>query len=46
MKPEQIFPTIIILLNLGSFVMYAWAGDVRKATYWLAAAFLTASVTY
>lgn len=42
----RVFPTIMIALSIGAAVVYAWAGDVRRAIYWTAAAVLTASVTF
>ncbi len=44
MTKQQIFPTVLILLDVGAAVSY-W-GDWRKVIYWCAAAVLTASVTY
>lgn len=40
------FPGIIMLLNVGSAVVYAMNGDVRRTIYWLAALVLTATVTF
>lgn len=45
MNPK-VFPTVLILLDLGAAVAYAFAGDCRRAIYWIAAAVLTATVTY
>jgi hypothetical protein len=42
----QIFPTIIIILNLGAGFMYCLEGDVRKIMYWFAAAVLNIAVTF
>ena len=44
MTKQQIFPTLLIVLDIGAAAMY-W-GDARKVVYWLAAAALTAAVTY
>ena len=41
-----IFPTALIFLDLCAAGGYAAAGDWRRAVYWIAAAVLTASVTY
>lgn len=46
MKNEQIFPTIIMSLQIGAMAFYAHAGDWRKSLYWLAAAALNFAVTY
>ncbi|MFB3926401.1 MAG: hypothetical protein ACE14T_10145 [Syntrophales bacterium] len=46
MNKEQIFPTVIIALSLGASVICAFKGDWHRATYWIAAAVLNASVTY
>lgn len=42
----KLFPTILIVLDLGASIMWLVAGDWRRAIYWLAAAVLTATVTY
>ena len=39
-------PILLILIDLGSAVVYTFAHDPRRAIYWLAAAVLTASVTF
>jgi len=41
-----IFPILLIALDLGASVVYAAAFDWRRALYWLAAAVLTACVTF
>jgi len=46
MKIEILFPTILIVLDIFSAVFYLVAGDIRKMVYWLAAAVLTAAITY
>jgi len=43
---EKIFPTILIVLDITSAVVYACGGDIRRMIYWVAAATLTACVTY
>jgi hypothetical protein len=43
---SQIFPTAIILLNIGACLFYAIDGDVRKTIYWAAAAVLNIVVTF
>lgn len=44
MTKQQIFPSILILLDIAAAVGYI--GDIRKVGYWIAAAVLTACVTY
>jgi len=44
---EKIFPTIIIILNIGAAGFYLIGdGDWRKVGYWLAAAALNYCVTW
>lgn len=40
------FPTCLIVLDVCAAVVYATHGDVRHVIYWLAAATLTATVTF
>ncbi len=42
----QIFPTILIILDLFAAVGYIPSGDYRRVIYWIAAAILTACVTW
>lgn len=42
----RLFPSLLIALDVGAGVVYACHGDVRRMVYWLAAAVLTATVTY
>lgn len=42
----RLFPSILIFLDLCAAVAYATAHDWRRVIYWIAAAVLTASVTY
>ena len=46
MKPEYVFPSVLIALDLAAAIPYALQRDWRMAVYWLAAATLTASVTF
>lgn len=46
MKPQHIFPALLIVLDVGAAIMYATAGDVRKTVYWIAAAVLNIVVTF
>ncbi len=34
---KYIFPSILILLDLGAGVVYAFNGDFKKLIYWIAA---------
>ena len=42
----KLFPTILIVLDVAASVVYMAGGDVRRFIYWMAAATLTATVTY
>jgi len=42
----KILPTVLIVIDICASVPYAFAGDWRRTIYWLAAAILTACVTY
>jgi len=42
----RLFPTILIVLDVLSAVVFATHGDIRKFGYWLSAAAITAFVTY
>ena len=46
LKPEYIFPLLLILLDLGAAVIYAIQGDYKKTVYWLAAAVINVTVTF
>lgn len=46
MKHAQIFPSVLMALDIMAGLVHAWDGDWRKAVYWLAAATLTATVTF
>lgn len=46
MKTEWIFPTALIVLDVWAAILYGVKGDIRMMVYWLAAATLTACVTY
>lgn len=43
---KQFFPMILIVLDIAAGVVCACHGDYRRLIYWLAAAVLTASVTF
>ena len=42
----KVFPSVLIALDVAAAVMYAACGDWRRFIYWLAAATLTATVTF
>lgn len=42
----KVFPTLLIALDVAAAVVYAACGDWRRTVYWLAAATLTATVTF
>ena len=46
MKTEYIFPTVLIALDVAAAIPYAVKTNWRMVIYWLAAATLTACVTY
>ncbi len=46
MKTQYIFPTIMILLDIGAAVVSAVNGNYKMVAYWLAAAVLNAAVTF
>lgn len=46
MTATKIFPCLLIALNICAAITYAAAWDVRRAVYWVAAAVLTAMVTF
>lgn len=42
----KILPTVLIAIDVGAGMVYACAGDWKRCIYWMAAATLTATVTY
>ena len=46
MSRAQVFPALLIVLDVAAAVVYALDADVRRCVYWLAAAVLTAVVTF
>jgi len=46
MTRQQIFPTILIILDVFAALAYIPVDDWRKVVYWIAAAVLTAAITY
>ena len=43
---QYIFPSLLILLDLGAALVYALSGDYKMAIYWVAAAVLNCCVTF
>ena len=46
MRYEKLFPTLLIILDVCAALSYLPPEDWRRVIYWLAAAVLTACVTY
>lgn len=46
LKPVQVFPAVLIVLDLCASAVYLGYGDWRRTMYWLAAAVLTFCVTF
>jgi len=46
MISPKISPLVLIALDLYTAIVYYYYGDFRHFVYWLAAAVLTASVTF
>lgn len=42
----KVFPSVLIALDVAAAVVYAACGDWRRFIYWMAAATLTATVTF
>lgn len=45
-KMQQILPLVLIVIDVCAAGVYMCHGDWRKVIYWLAAAILTAAVTF
>ena len=43
---EKVFPVVLIILDIVSAGVYLYTGDFRRFIYWMAAATLTATVTF
>jgi hypothetical protein len=43
---KTLFPTILIILDIAAAGVYGYQGDIRRFIYWIAAAILTACVTF
>ncbi len=46
MRKELIFPILLIALDIGAAIIYAFGKDYKKAIYWIAAAVLNICVTF
>lgn len=46
LKPEHIFPLLLIALDVLAAVVYFVQKDYKKAVYWIAAAVLNVTVTF
>lgn len=42
----QLFPVVMLLLQVGAAVIYGLAGDWRRCLYWTAAVAITVAVTF
>lgn len=42
----QYLPSLLIAIDIGAALIWALDSDWRRTTYWLAAAVLTATVTF
>ena len=45
-RPEQVFPLVLILIGLAAAVVYLRQKDYKKTVYWVAAAVLNITVTF
>ena len=45
-KPEQVFPLILIIIDLIAAIVYFYHKDIKKGVYWVAAAILSYTVTF
>lgn len=46
LKYHQLFPSVLIALDVAASIVYFAATDWRRAIYWFAAAVLTTCVTF
>ena len=46
MARSQVFPLLLILLDVCAAGVYGLDGDFRRVVYWIAAAVLTSSITF
>jgi len=45
MRPEHIFPILLVILDIGAAIVCLLSGDTVRFVYWIAAAVLTVCVT-
>lgn len=45
-KPEQVLPLILIIINILAAAVCFYHKDIKKGIYWLAAAVLNITVTF
>lgn len=45
-KTEQIFPLILIAIDILAAIVYFAHKDIKKGVYWIAAAVLSVTVTF
>ncbi len=43
---DKLFPVVLIVLDVCAGICYVWYGDIRRCVYWIAAAVLTACITF
>lgn len=46
MNVKYIFPCVLMILDIAAAVVYLCGADWKRCIYWLAAATLTATVTF
>lgn len=47
MSKQQIFPLVLIILDIAAAIVYGIVDmDIRKVIYWIAASVLTITVTF
>lgn len=46
LSTPQYLPTLLIVIDCVAAIVWLDSGDIRRAVYWLAAAVITASVTF
>ena len=45
-KPQQVLPLIMIIIDIAAAIVCAIHKDYKKAVYWIAAAVLNVTVTF
>jgi hypothetical protein len=46
MRPDRIFPALLILMQVGAGAVYFSSGDVRKGIQFIAGAVITAALAF